>query len=132
MAGELSSELGLLWQRANCLSANNCWRQLLDGKNVLLGTFYPNLEAMGFDGSFVYTYGQSLMGFYAEFDEFHSAPIRRAISHPSLVRISRGRYLAAGLRVYGVSMSKYMESNSAVVRKTSQSGIDVKMAQAKS
>ena len=45
------------------------------GADRLLEVFYPNLEEMGFEEAFIYTYGQELMDFYIEFDEFLQLPL---------------------------------------------------------
>jgi len=45
------------------------------GADHLLEVFYPNLEEMGFEEAFIYTYGQDLMDFYMEFDEFLQLPL---------------------------------------------------------
>jgi hypothetical protein len=44
------------------------------GSEVLLETFYPNLEELGWEGAFVKTYGMTSEEFYAEFEQFLELP----------------------------------------------------------
>ena len=44
------------------------------GSNVLLDTFYPNNDKLGWEGAFALTYGMSSEEFYKEFDEFINWP----------------------------------------------------------
>ena len=50
------------------------------GDDLLLEILYANLEEMGFEDAFVYTYGQSLMDFYAAFDEFLKLPLEEQLA----------------------------------------------------
>ena len=50
------------------------------GSNILLETFYPNLEILGFAEAFRYTYGQSVEDFYIEFDQFRALPWNEQIA----------------------------------------------------
>ena len=50
------------------------------GEHVLPDTFYPNIESMGFEDAFIYTYGQTLTDFHAEFDEFLKLPLEEQLS----------------------------------------------------
>ncbi len=45
------------------------------GPNVLLETFYPNLENWGWEGAFNMAYGMSSADFYREFDKFLEWPL---------------------------------------------------------
>jgi hypothetical protein len=45
------------------------------GSDVLLEVFYPNREAMGFEGAFMHTYGQTVEDFVTEFNEFLKLPL---------------------------------------------------------
>ena len=53
---------------------------MLGCDDLLLEIFYANLEEMGFEDAFVYTYGQSLMDFYAAFDEFLKLPLEEQLA----------------------------------------------------
>ena len=44
------------------------------GSEVLLETFYPNLEELEWEGAFVKTYGMAPEEFYAEFEQFLKQP----------------------------------------------------------
>ena len=50
------------------------------GEDILLGTFYPNLDPMGFEDAFIYTYGQSVLDFYTDFDEFLNIPLEEQLA----------------------------------------------------
>ncbi len=45
------------------------------GPDLLLDSFYPNLNDLGWEGSFVNTYGMSSTDFLADFDAFADLPI---------------------------------------------------------
>jgi len=54
------------------------WAYLLNrtgNQNVLLDTFFPNLQTLEFEGAFQLTFGQSSSDFYLEFEEFLKLPI---------------------------------------------------------
>ena len=50
------------------------------GDDLLLEVLYANLEEMGFEDAFIYTYGQTLTDFYAEFDEFLTLPLEEQLA----------------------------------------------------
>jgi len=50
------------------------------GPNILLDTFYPNLEKWGWEGAFERTYGMSSEDFYKEFDKFLNLPLEEQLS----------------------------------------------------
>ena len=45
------------------------------GPNILLDTFYPNLEELGWEGAFEKAYGMSSEDFYKEFNKFLKLPL---------------------------------------------------------
>ena len=50
------------------------------GHNILLDTFYPNLEKLGWEGAFERTYGMSSEDFYKAFDKFLNLPLKEQLS----------------------------------------------------
>ena len=45
------------------------------GTDVLLGSFYKNLNDLGWEGAFIQTYGKTSAEFIEEFDAFLELPI---------------------------------------------------------
>ena len=50
------------------------------GPNILLDTFYPNLEKLGWEGAFERAYGMSSEDFYKEFNKFLNLPLKEQLS----------------------------------------------------
>ena len=51
----------------------------VNNQNILVETFYPNLEQLGFEDSFNLTFGYSTAEFYDEFDTFLQLPIEEQL-----------------------------------------------------
>ena len=49
------------------------------GPNVLLKTFYPLLNELGWEGAFIETFGMTPDEFYSEFDQFLALPIEEQV-----------------------------------------------------
>ena len=59
------------------------WAYLLNrmgNQNVLLDTFFPNLQNLEFEGAFQLTFSQSSFDFYLEFEEFLKLPIEEQVA----------------------------------------------------
>ena len=50
------------------------------GPNILLDTFYPNLEKLGWEGAFERAYGMSSEEFYKDFKMFLNLPLNEQLS----------------------------------------------------
>ena len=50
------------------------------GHDVLLDTFYPNLEQLGWEETFLATYGMTSDEFYVEFDVFLALPLSEQLA----------------------------------------------------
>ena len=50
------------------------------GHEVLLDTFYPNLEELGWEETFLKAYGMTPEAFYAEFDTFLELPLSEQLA----------------------------------------------------
>ncbi len=50
------------------------------GSQALLGTFYPSLNELGWEGAFTKTYGITSEEFYTEFDQFLKLPLNQQMA----------------------------------------------------